>query len=160
MVTISPLAQHRDLVPLLSSWFVEEWPEWYGPGGRGSAVGDLTAFARSQSRLPVGLIALENSAPVGVVALKPESLPTHRHLSPWAGAGLVLPSHRGRGIGAQLLKALVQQAVTLGYPRVYCGTATAVSLLRRSGWSELETTEHEGEAIVIFSKATAANRWC
>jgi len=155
VVTISPLAQYRDFVPLLSSWFVEEWPEWYGPGGRGNAVADLTAFATSESKLPVGFIALENSAPVGVMALKAESLPTHRHLCPWAAAGLVLASHRGRGIGAQLLGLLVQQASALGYPWVYCGTATAVSLLRRSGWAELETIQHEGEAIAIFAKATA-----
>jgi len=158
VVTISPLAQHRDLVPLLSSWFVDEWPEWYGPGGRGNAVADLTGFATSESKLPVGFIALDREdreIPVGVMALKAESLPTHRHLCPWAAAGLVLASHRGRGIGAQLLKVLVQQAGALGYPRVYCGTATAVSLLRRSGWSELETIEHEGEAVVIFFNATA-----
>lgn len=156
MVTVSPLTQYREFVPLLSSWFVEEWPEWYGPGGRGNAVADLTAFATSESKLPVGFIALEKSGPVGVMALKAESLPTHRYLCPWAAAGLVLPSHRGRGIGAQLLGVLVQQASALGYPRVYCGTATAVSLLCRSGWSELETIQHEGEAIAIFSKATAA----
>jgi GNAT superfamily N-acetyltransferase len=142
-------------VPLLSSWFVREWPEWYGPGGRGNAVADLTAFSTAASALPVGFIALENNVPVGVMALKAESLPTHRHYCPWAAAGLVLPSHRGRGIGAQLLGVLVQKARELGYPRIYCGTATAVSLLRRGDWSELETIEHEGEAIVIFSKATA-----
>lgn len=157
MVTISPLTLYPDLVPLLSSWFVEEWPEWYGPGGRGNAVADLAGFARSESKLPVGFIALEKNVPVGVMALKAESLATHRHLCPWVAAGLVLPSHRGRGIGAQLLGALVRKARALGYPRVYCGTATAVSLLRRSCWSELETIQHEGEALVIFSKATAAS---
>lgn len=156
VLTISPLALHRDLVPLLASWFVEEWPDWYGPGGRGDAVADLTAFATSQSTLPIGLIAFDENDPVGVAALKPESLPTHRHLCPWAAAGLVLPSHRGRGIGAQLLGALVRQAAALGYSRVYCGTATAVSLLRRSGWSELEVIQHDGEDLVIFSRATAA----
>ena len=156
MVTVSPLILYPHLVPLLSSWFVEEWPEWYGPGGRGDAVADLNGFARSESKIPVGFIALEKNVPVGVMALKAESLPTHRHLCPWAAAGLVLPSHRGRGIGAQLLGVLVQQARALGYPRVYCGTATAVSLLHRSGWSELETIQHDGEAVVIFSKATAA----
>ena len=156
MVTIAPLAQHRDLVPLVASWFVEEWPEWYGPGGRGDALADVSSFAVSDSRCPIGFIAFEQHVPVGVMALKAESLPTHRHLSPWAAAGLVLPSHRGRGIGAQLLDALVRKAGTLGYPSLYCGTATAVSLLRRSGWSEMETIQHDGQPLVIFSKATAA----
>jgi GNAT superfamily N-acetyltransferase len=153
-VTISPLARQRHFVPQLSSWFVEEWPEWYGPGGRGNAVEDLTAFASSESSLPVGFIALENNTPVGVMALKAESLPTHRHLSPWAAAGLVLPAHRGRGIGAQLLEALALKAGALGYERIYCGTATAVSLLRRGGWSELDTIQHEGQSIVVFSRGT------
>lgn len=69
---ISALRLYADLVPLLSSWFVEEWPEWYGPGGRGNAVEDLTDFARSESGLPVGFVALEKSVPVGVMALVDE----------------------------------------------------------------------------------------
>jgi GNAT superfamily N-acetyltransferase len=156
VLTIAPLALHRELVPLLASWFIEEWPEWYGQGGRGNALADLTAFATSQSTLPIGFIAFDETSPVGVATLKPDSLPTHRHLCPWAAAALVPPSRRGRGIGAKLLGALVQHAGTLGYERVYCGTATAASLLRRSGWSELEVIQHEGESVVIFSKDTAA----
>lgn len=154
MLTIAPLARHREHLPLLTSWLIQEWPEWYGPGGRGDAEADLTAFASSESELPVGLIAFDGSTPVGVAALKSESLPTYRHLGPWAAAGLVHPSHRGKGIGAKLLAALVQQARTLGYERIYCGTATAVSLLRRSGWSELELVQHEDEVITIFVKET------
>ena len=143
-------------MPLLASWFIEEWPEWYGQGGRGNALADLNAFATSQWELPIGFIAFDENSPVGVAALKAESLPTHRHLCPWAAAALVLPSHRGRGIGAELLGVVVRHAATLGYHRVYCGTATAIALLRRSGWSELEVIQHEGESIVIFSKETAA----
>ncbi|MFP5356432.1 MAG: GNAT family N-acetyltransferase [Gemmatimonadota bacterium] len=155
MPTIAPLASHRNLVPLLAAWFIAEWPEWYGPGGRGDALADLTSFAASASTLPVGLVALVENEPVGVAALKPESLPSHRHLGPWAAAGFVLPTYRGTGIGGSLLDALVARAGELGYPRVYCGTATATSLLRRSGWSELEFVRHEGEDLVIFAKETA-----
>lgn len=140
----------------MASWFVQEWPEWYGRGGRGNAEADLHAFAASEATLPIGVVAFDGDAPVGVAALKSASLPTHGHLSPWAAAGFVLPAHRGRGIGATLLEALVQQAPKLGYQRIYCGTATAVPLLRRSGWSELEVTQHEGESLVIFTKETAA----
>ena len=156
MLTISPLARHRELLPLLAQWFIEEWPEWYGPGGRGSATDDLTAFAASESSLPVGLVAFNENTPIGVAALKIESLPSHRHLKPWAAAGLVLQSHRGKGVGATMLEALVQKAFNLGYERIYCATATAVSLLRRSGWSQLEVIQHEGESLVIFAKETAA----
>lgn len=118
-------------------------------------MADLERFAASETTLPVGLVALEGNQPVGVAALKQESLPTHRHLSPWAAAGFVLPTHRGAGIGGRLLDALVERAATLGYRRVYCGTATATTLLRRSGWSELELIRHEGEDLVVFAKVTS-----
>jgi GNAT superfamily N-acetyltransferase len=154
-ITISPLARHRQHLPLLVSWFRQEWPGWYGPSGSGCAESDLQSFAASESKLPVGLVVLQDGFPVGVGALKAESLHTHRHLSPWAAAGFVLPALRGQGIGAALLGALASHGYRLGYSSVYCGTATAVSLLRRSGWTELERIEHEGEPLVIFEKAAA-----
>lgn len=144
---------HRQHLPLITSWFREEWPAWYGPGGRGDPEADLRAFSSSESELPVGLVVLRESVPVGVGALKAWSLPTHQHLKPWAAAGFVLPSLRRKGIGAVLLSALATHAFRLGYSSVYCATAKAASLLRRCGWSELERTEHEGESLVIFQKA-------
>jgi hypothetical protein len=122
-VEIAPLANHREHVPFLASWFVRQWPDWYGPGGRGDALGDLRAFAASASEIPCGLVVLQGNAPVGV----------------------------GRGHGAMLLRALVQHAGALGHGRVYCATATAESLLRRNGWSEVERVEHEGKPLTVFS---------
>jgi len=153
VVTIEPLAHHPELIPLLAQWFVSEWPGWYGPGRPGSVSEDLEAFARSDRTLPVGLVAFENSMPVGAGALKAESIPGHSHRSPWAGAGFVLPAYRGRGIGAALLRALVAKAGELGHPRIYCGTSTSQSLLVRAGWSVIEVTSLEGKPLTIFRSA-------
>jgi GNAT superfamily N-acetyltransferase len=152
-VMIEPLARHREHIPFLAHCFVREWPNWYGPCGRGNALADLQAFASLESQLPIGLVVLEGGAAVGVGALKAESVPSHKHIGPWASAGFVLPSHRGRGLGAALLRALVGHAGALGHARVYCASATALSLLRRSGWSEYESVEHEGTPLTIFSVA-------
>jgi GNAT superfamily N-acetyltransferase len=157
-IVIAPLARHREHVARLASWFRQEWPAWYGPGGPGNAEADMRAFASSDSKLPVGLLALRDGEPVGVGALKPESLPTHRHLTPWAAAGFVLPAYRGQGVGAMLLAALVRHASDLGYATVYCGTASAINLLRRSGWCELERIEYEGEQLAIFRKTASVIR--
>src|SRR5215831_18635540 len=135
-IVVSPLPRHRELVPLLASWFVQEWSSWYGPSGQGDAIADLTAFAVSEISLPIGLVAFLGATPVGVGALKNESNPTHKHLSPWAAASLVLPTHRGHGVGTELVACLVRLAACLGYPHVHCATSTAITLLRRSGWSE------------------------
>ena len=148
--TVEPLARHRRLLPLIEGWFVGEWPAWYGPTGPGNAAQDREAFAASEAVLPVGLVALSRGIPIGVGALKAESIPTHTHLAPWAAAGFVVPAYRGQGMGAAILAALVTHARSLGFDRVYCGTSTAGSLLQRCGWSSLEVIQHAGKPLTIF----------
>ena len=151
-LVVEPLARHPELVPLLAEWFVTEWPGWYGVGGQGNVTRDLQNFAASEVDLPVGFVVFSNGAPAGAGALKADSIPSHKHLSPWAAAGFVVPEQRGQGIGAALLGAIVAHAQALGYPRVYCGTSTAESLLQRSGWSTLELVQHAGKPLTVFRK--------
>lgn len=151
-VQVELLAHHRDRLPTLAHWLREEWPDWYGSGGPGDPEADLLAFAAGEG-LPVGVVALIDGEPCGMAALKAGSIPSHRHLRPWAAAGYVLPRLRGQGIGALLLTALAEQARTLGFDRVYCATGTSVSLLRRLGWTQREVVEHAGETLVIFEQA-------
>lgn len=150
-LTISPLAEHLQAVPELATWFKTEWPHWYGPGGPGDAESDLLAYANHGS-LPLGVIAFLDDKLCGVAALKAQSLPSQPHLSPWAAAGFVVPSLRGRGVGAALLCALEREAASLGFTRMYCGTGTAASLLVRSGWAFIEMTVREGQEIAIYEK--------
>lgn len=150
--SIEPLAAHPDVLPVLQQWFETEWPTHYGSDGPGRALQDLRAFANHGS-LPVGVVAICDGIVCGVAALKAESIASHRHLSPWAAAGFVVPSQRGQGIGALLLSALEQEARKLGFSSVYCGTSTAESLLIRGGWRLSEQITHEGRALGIYHKA-------
>ncbi len=150
---VEPLAQHRHLLPLLAEWFVSEWLGWYGPGGEGNVTQDLQEFAASEATLPVGFVGLLSGKPVGAGALKTESIPSHKHLAPWAAAGYVLPNQRGQGIGAALLRSMLVHARSLGHVHVYCGTSTAESLLLRSGWVAIEVTQHAGKPLTIFRSA-------
>jgi GNAT superfamily N-acetyltransferase len=150
-VRIERLSRHPEHQPLVASWFRAEWPGWYGPGGRADADVDVRDYA-GEGRLPVGVLALLDGTPVGFAVVRATSLPSHPHLTPWAGAGYVLPELRGRGIGARLLAALEDEARELGFERLYCSTGTAARLLERAGWSELERVEHEGSEQVVFER--------
>ncbi len=152
---IEPLCQHKAWLPEVARWFVAEWPGWYGPGGQGDVSQDLQAFAASADTLPLGLLALQGDQPVGAAALKAESIPSHRHLGPWAAAGYVRPGLRGQGVGAALLAALRLHAQRLGHPQLYCGTATANRLLLRSGWTVIDSTVLDGKLLQVFACATA-----
>jgi GNAT superfamily N-acetyltransferase len=149
---IAPLADYPETLPVLKQWFETEWASYYGPNDPGDAEKDLLACA-SRHKLPVGLVAFLGEELCGIAALKHESLTTHAHLCPWVAARLVSPPHRGKGIGTRLLMALEDAARRFGYPRIYCGTSTAVSLLRRSGWQFMERIAYHGEDVSIYEKA-------
>ncbi len=151
-ITTERLARHPEALPVLATWFESEWPDWYGPGGPGNAEEDLLAYA-NEGDLPMGIAAFQNGLLCGVAALKAVSIPSHLHLSPWAAAGFVIPSLRGQGIGAALLTALESEARALGYSHLYCGTATAASLLLRLRWHLIEFVEREGQKIGLYGKA-------
>ncbi len=151
-LSIEPLAAHPEVLALLREWFATEWSDYYGKGGPGDADRDLRDFANEGS-LPVGVVAFRGGTLCGFAALKADSVASHRHLTPWAAAGLVKPSERGQGIGSQLVVALEQEARKLGFRRIYCGTSTAESLLRRCGWQLLENIVHDGQPLAIYCKA-------
>jgi GNAT superfamily N-acetyltransferase len=148
---IEPLADHPQALPELAALFEAEWPQWYR-SGRANAMQDLQAYA-NQGSLPVGFVALHDGAVCGAAVLKAESIPSHAHLSPWAGAGVVKAALRGQGIGLQLLRALEVQAKALRFTHIYCGTSTAGTLLERAGWHVLDRITYEGKALVVYAKA-------
>ena len=148
---IEYLADHVELIPLMAEWFELEWPEWYGPDKGEDARRDLLDASRKDA-LPIGLVAFLGNEPVGIARLKTDSIPTHRHLTPWATAGLVKLEYRRGGIGTQLLVRLEETAKSLGYPVLYCSTARAASLLDRCGWTFRERTMLDGEEQFVYEK--------
>ena len=151
-VRISRLLAHPEALPLVAEWFRTEWPDWYGAGSAADVESDLQSFSNEGS-LPVGIIAFADGVPCGAAVLKAESIPSHAHLSPWAAAGFVLPALRGQGIGARLLAELEDQAKALGYSSIYCGTATANSLLRRAKWRVIDSVQLHGKEVSVYERA-------
>jgi GNAT superfamily N-acetyltransferase len=151
-IRVDRLANHPECLPLIRQWFEDEWPSYYGPNGQGDAAFDVRSYA-SDSTLPVGIVAFRDGELCGVAALKADSVSTRSDLTPWAGAGFVLPSLRRRGIGARLLGGVEQLARELGFARIYCATSTSASLLERNAWRFMERISHVGELLAIYEKA-------
>lgn len=152
IVKIEQLVLHPKALSQLKDWFEAEWPSYYGAEGPGDAQRDLQSFANRDS-LPVGVVAFQDGVLCGIAAIKADSIGSHSHLSPWAVAGLVKSSERGKGIGAQLISALEREARNLGYRHIYCGTSTANSLLTRCDWQLVEKIVHEGNELGVYRKS-------
>ncbi len=150
-VVVEPLALHPEALAALRRMFEAEWPSWYGARGPGSAADDLRAFSAA-SGLPFGVVALRRSEVCGVAALKAESIPSHRHLTPWAAAGVVKASLRRQGIGSALLAALEEEARNRGCRAIHCATSTSESLLQRRGYRLLERVTHAGQDLGVYRR--------
>ncbi len=133
------LADAPAAVPILTEWFIAEWGPYYGPDGPGDAETDLAACC-NRDELPIAVVALDADQNIlGTAALKPYSLETHRHLSPWLAALLVAPEHRGKGIASALIAAIEDEARGRGLEALYSDTASGSTLLERRGWQMLES---------------------
>lgn len=148
---IIPLADDPEALPILKQWFEDEWKFHYGSNGPGNAEKDVKAYS-NRSKLPIGLVGYLDGELCGMLALKKQSITTHSHLTPWAAAGFVVPQKRRKGIGAKLLFAIEGIARHMGYTKIYSGTSTAASLLKRSDWQFIEQVQYNGEDVSIYEK--------
>lgn len=92
-------------------------------GGR--TVNGLDAHLQNThdpSRIPLSLIALIDGQLAGTVNLIDNDDDQRTHLHPWLAAMVVAKPFRGRGIGTQLVRALLVEAQRLVLTKVYFGT--------------------------------------
>jgi GNAT superfamily N-acetyltransferase len=150
------LADNPEALPILKEWFEREWAPYYGPEGPGDAHKDLHDSC-NRDELPIALVAISDGEVCGTAALKVESVSTHKHLTPWLAALLVLPEFRRIGFAERLIAAVEDKAKQLGFRYVYVGTGegsgTPESALRKRGWKFIEKSPNTLSEISIFQKA-------
>lgn len=146
------LADARELVVPLAPLFIDEWEPYYGRQGPGDAESDLNDCC-NRDAIPMALVAVDDDGEIlGTAALKPRSIDTHRHLSPWLAAMFVVERHRGRGINAALITAIEENAIRLGYERIYVGARGVTSSMRERGWELLDEADSLRGPIEIYVK--------
>jgi predicted N-acetyltransferase YhbS len=80
------------------------------------------ATASDPDTIPLSLLALCDDTPIGTVNLVENDNDERPDLSPWLAALLVLPEHRGQGVGSQLVRSVIAEAARLGIRQVFLGT--------------------------------------
>ena len=119
-VRIDHLFDHPARIPLVAGWIHREFwldkPE-YTP----ATFERLLADANDPARIPLSLLALVEGEPAGTVNLIECDSKSRPHLRPWLAALIVVPQHRGKGIGRALCQALVAEARRLGEHELFLG---------------------------------------
>jgi GNAT superfamily N-acetyltransferase len=138
-VTIEYLADRREFITTVARWLHEEW----GHLRPNETVGDRAARverACGHHEIPTTFVAIDGDEPVGSASLIAHDMLTRPELSPWL-AGVFVPSeYRRRGVGAVLIKRVIDEARSLGVSRIYLYTPGSGTLYLRLGWSVVERT--------------------
>lgn len=103
----------------------------------------IQQFSQRMNRdsLPMTLVAVEDTIPVGSVTLLENQLESHSNLTPWIASLFVLAQYRGCGIGSRLMREAELFASSIGYNSIYLFTHTAKSYYEAKGWNAIATVD-------------------
>ncbi len=136
----------------IASWVFNQWG-YLSPGSTLNGVIAKFRAHLNRARLPLTLVGLgDEGAPIATASLVRHDMRTRPELTPWLAGVFVVPEHRQRGLGSQIVEATQQVAAELGINKLYLFTPDREAFYARLGWHSLERTNFRGEDIVIMTR--------
>lgn len=134
----------------LAEWHHREWA-YLNPGqSLADRIEEMSAHLHAEI-IPGTFIAKEGHELVGSAALLESDMDIHKDLSPWLASVFVSPNHRGKGVGASLVKHLMAVAKESGIGELYLFTPSKESFYKRLGWNTLVKEDYRGASVTIMS---------
>jgi GNAT superfamily N-acetyltransferase len=150
------LADHPEFIPTLAHWHHREWA-YLRPGDSVEARIERLRRCCGHREIPTVVIAFADGALFGSAMLVAHDMDTRMELSPWLAGVFVAPERRRCGIGAALVRRVIDDATTLGVRRLHLYTPSTEQFYSRLGWSLLERTSYRGTDVVVMSYECAGH---
>lgn len=151
-----PLAKRPDVIPTLGGWLYEQWGYFHDHDSVERRIGELTARL-DPAAVPVAFVALSSAGvdatPIGTASLTADDLETRPDLTPWLASVFVPAEHRGGGVGAALVRAVVDHARGLGVATLYLFTEDREEFYGRLGWAYVAHETYRGHAVTVMKIA-------
>jgi RimJ/RimL family protein N-acetyltransferase len=148
MIAIAFLADYPETIPTLAKWFRAQWGDYYADWTQAELEQDFLEDT-SRDRLPSRLVAFESDELVGTIILR-EQNNTAPEFQPELGGLFVVESHRGRGVGTELVRAGMKLASDQGIETIYATTVSAAGILERLGWEFVKTIIHDDGQLALY----------
>jgi N-acetylglutamate synthase-like GNAT family acetyltransferase len=145
------LADAPQYVDQLADWHHAQWQHLYENWTYEIARTELLAHAQCKT-LPTTLVLSEKKLLIGSVSLLEIDAEALSHIgSPWLASLYVKPSERGKGCGAELVKAVIEHAKNIAIKKVFLFTPEHKAFYQQLGWQAFEQENLNGQAVDVMS---------
>lgn len=118
---IGHLFETPELTPVVANWIYNQfWTDIEGVTAQ--SLAERFQESVNDQNVPLALIAFQDNEPVGTVSLIESDDDERTHLTPWLAALYVKPEFRSQGVGAYLVRELLEKARRLKIEKLYLGT--------------------------------------
>jgi N-acetylglutamate synthase-like GNAT family acetyltransferase len=150
-IEVKYLADHPELVRLLSTWFHDEW----GKNNPSLTLENIERHVQERlhkDKIPLCLVAFAESKPVATTTLKIREMDIYPQFEHWLGNVYVLPEYRDQGVGSQIVESTVDNARLLGIKDLYLYTHDREHFYQRLGWKTTEQVEYHGHTVFVMRR--------
>jgi GNAT superfamily N-acetyltransferase len=153
-VNIVDLREAPQHIGQLARWHHRQWADLYPDESVSDCFNDLQR-SLGASWLPSTFVALDGTRLLGSASLVVCDMHTHPELSPWVASVYVASECRGQGIGAALIRHIMEHARAAGVAALYLFTPSSEDFYRKLGWRLLRREPYQGVEVGIMVHAFA-----
>jgi predicted N-acetyltransferase YhbS len=158
MISIELLKNHPDTIPRLVQIWHQTLGSIWSPDVPLVRVEQNYQNHLHESDLPLTFVAFQDNKPVGMCSLR-ENDGIRPDLKPWLGSLVVDPDYQKRGIARQLMQAIKQKALDLGFETLFLFAfdPTIPDYYARLGWQKIGMDVFRGHSVTVMQTDLVLN---
>jgi N-acetylglutamate synthase-like GNAT family acetyltransferase len=156
-MTIEYLVDYPSALSTLLEWQHREW----GHLRSGDTFEKRRARLQDSSnrdRIPLTVVALDDGEILGSASLVLHDMETRMELTPWLASVFVGEPYRRKGIGAELVRRIMDEAGKLDVSLLYLYTVHSEKFYAALGWTLQEHTSYREQKVAIMTYAPTRSK--
>lgn len=146
---LEDLRDHSGAVETLAGWHFDEWQHLYPDQTREDFADDLRRSLESGT-VPATWVLVDDEGVWGSASVLEQDMDTNHELGPWLANVYVHPQFRGRGLGSELIRHVMEQSAANGLEVLYLFTPGQEAFYESLGWQSLRGERYHGEDVTIM----------
>lgn len=146
------LADRPDAVPLIAKWYFNQWG-YLNPAATMEKVAARLFASMNRDTIPLVMLAVLDDEVIGSAELKYREMTIYPEKEHWLGGVFVVSEHRGKGVAARLIDAVVNSARVLGVDVLHIQTERLDGgLYHKLGWLRTEQICYRGLDVLVMER--------